>query len=512
MKSRVVAIGLLLFSIPGWAMQHFVELGWVNSSSPIYQQMLNPALTEQVYRRHDDQRLWRDVASANHFEDQLQVMRRAGFSPLFNRQLALMQTYRQQGAWYEYDVLATDTLLQYLSYAEQAATIGLSWFFDGQLAKPLAAPSEAAQLALDNALSTQTVVNLIDQNTPPDPAYQQLLHAYQSLLALEPHTIPLYQQDGLKRPGDRLTERQVLLQRLSLVNLATTDQYDDIDVYDASLVERVKQFQNMHGLTPDGIIGPQTMKWLNKSVTERIAILALNAERLRLWPTQQDSLIVVNVPGFAMQYWDSGHQVFTAKVVVGRVTRPTPVMNTKLDSLIIHPIWNVPRTIMVEDILPLVKRDRAYLARHQIEIIRGWDDPEVMDPHLIDWANVNPETFPYRLRQLAGGKNALGAYKFNPPNSQAIYLHDTPNKHLFNNASRAFSSGCIRVENAQQFAQVLLAQQGIMLNPLPSETQSIALKKRIPVHIIYQTAWYKDGSLHYRDDIYRYDVFASGNG
>ncbi|MGL4192975.1 MAG: L,D-transpeptidase family protein [Vibrio sp.] len=512
MKSRIVAIGLLLFSIPCWAMQHFVELGWVDSTSPIYQQMMNPQITEQVYRRHDDQRLWRDMASANRFEDQLEVMRRAGFSPLFSRQLALMQTYRRQREWYEYDLLATDTLLQYLSYAEQAGTIGLRWFFDGQLANPLAAPSEAALVALHNALSTQTVADLIDQNTPQDPAYQQLLQAYQSLLALESHAIPLYQQDGLKRPGDRLTERQVLLQRLSLASLASTDQYDEIDVYDGNLVALVKQFQNMHGLTPDGIIGPQTIKWLNKSVTERLAILALNAERLRLWPTQQDSLIVVNVPGFAMQYWDSGHQVFTAKVVVGRVTRPTPVMNTKLDSLIINPMWNVPRKIMVEDILPLVKRDHEYLAKHRIEIIRGWDDPEVMDPRLIDWVNVNPETFPYRLRQLAGGQNALGAYKFNTPNSQAIYLHDTPNKHLFNNASRAFSSGCIRVENAQQFAQTLLAQQGITLSSMPNGTQSIALKKRIPVHIIYQTAWYEGGSLHYRDDIYGFDTFAIGNG
>ncbi|MGL5467844.1 MAG: hypothetical protein ACRDCT_06550, partial [Shewanella sp.] len=79
MKSRIVAIGLLLFSIPCWAMQHFVELGWVDSTSPIYQQMMNPQITEQVYRRHDDQRLWRDMASANRFEDQLEVMRRAGF-------------------------------------------------------------------------------------------------------------------------------------------------------------------------------------------------------------------------------------------------------------------------------------------------------------------------------------------------------------------------------------------------------------------------------------------------
>ncbi|QIL84548.1 L,D-transpeptidase family protein [Vibrio sp. HDW18] len=505
MKSRVVAIGLLFFSMPCWAVQYFVELGWVDSASPIYQQMIDPTLTEQVYRDHADQRLWFDLTSANHFEDRLAVIHRAGFSPLFDRQLALMQAYRQQQRWYEYDVLATDTLLQYLSYAEQAAKVGLSWFFDGQLTKPLVAPSEAALLALYNALSTQTLSDLIDQTVPQNPAYQQLLHAYQSLLALESQPMALYEQDNLTRPGDLLMERDVLLLRLSLVNLEPISLHDGTDFYDANLVALVKQFQNMHGLTPDGIIGPQTIKWLNTSVTERLAILALNAERIRLWSTQQESLILVNIPAFAMQYWDEGEQVFAAKVVVGRVTRPTPVMNTKLDSLIINPIWNVPHKIMMEDILPLVKRDHEYLAKHRIEIIRGWDDPEVMDPRLIDWANVNPETFPYRLRQLAGSNNSLGAYKFNTPNSQAIYLHDTPNKNLFNRASRAFSSGCIRVENAQKFAQSLLTQQGIALTSLPSGTRTIALKKRIPVQIIYQTAWYEDGTLHYRDDIYGYD-------
>lgn len=232
----------------------------------------------------------------------------------------------------------------------------------------------------------------------------------------------------------------------------------------------------MHGLQTDGVIGPQTMKWLNTSVTERLALLALNAERIRLWPTQQDSMIVVNVPGFDMKYWDAGREVFESKVVVGKTTRPTPVMNTKLDSLIINPTWNVPHKIMVEDILPMVKRDSEYLANHHMEIIRGWSDPEVIDPALIDWEAVEPETFPYRLRQQAGVQNALGTYKFNTPNSRAIYLHDTPSKHLFNNASRAFSSGCIRVENAEKFAQTLLANQGITLDDFPVSTQAIALK------------------------------------
>ncbi|KQA24650.1 L,D-transpeptidase family protein [Vibrio metoecus] len=513
MKSKVVfAIALLFFVIPCSAAQRFVELGWVDSASLVYEQMADPALVEQIYQNNNDQLLWSDLGTANHFEFQLEVIHRAGVSPFFKKQLQQLKAYRQQDKWHEYDLLATDTLLQYLSYAELAPQIGISWFFEGQLNKPLAAPSEEAQLALHMAIGSQTLDQLIDEYSPKDPAYQQLLHTYQFLLATESHDIPLYEQTGLKREGDSLTHRDALLRRLSLVNLDITDVREDVAFYDQSLVKAIKHFQSMHGLKTDGVIGPETIKWLNKSVTERVTLLALNAERLRLWPTPQDTVIVVNVPGFDMKYWDAGREVFEAKVVVGRVTRPTPVMNTKLDSLIINPTWNVPRKIMVEDILPMVKRDHQYLAEHQIEIIRGWSDPEVVDPQEIDWATVDPETFPYRLRQQAGVQNALGMYKFNTPNSRAIYLHDTPSKHLFNNAARAFSSGCIRVENAQKFAQALLDQQGIVLNDVPDTTKTIALKKRIPVQIIYQTVWYEGGVLNYRDDIYRYDSLALGNG
>lgn len=119
MKSRVVAaIALLFFVIPCSAAQRFVELGWIDSTSPVNEQITNPALVEQIYHSNNDQLLWSDLATANHFEAQLEVIHRASFSPLFSRQLFALKSYRQQDKWHEYDVLATDTLLQYLSYAE----------------------------------------------------------------------------------------------------------------------------------------------------------------------------------------------------------------------------------------------------------------------------------------------------------------------------------------------------------------------------------------------------------
>jgi murein L,D-transpeptidase YcbB/YkuD len=186
-------------------------------------------------------------------------------------------------------------------------------------------------------------------------------------------------------------------------------------------------------------------------------------------------------------------------------------MTVNMDSVILNPTWNVPWKIMVKDIIPKVKRNPMYLLHNNIQIIRSWTSREIIDPTTINWAAVNPRTFPYRMRQASGSHNALGLYKFNMPNPQAIYLHDTPSKNLFEQDRRAFSSGCVRVENADQLAELLFKTQGLeerfakKRQSASRSNTSVPLGERIPVHIIYQTAWLEDGTLYYRDDIYSYD-------
>ena len=283
----------------------------------------------------------------------------------------------------------------------------------------------------------------------------------------------------------------------------------DVDWYDETLEAPIKEFQRLHGLKDDGVIGSNTMRWLNTSPHKRLAILALNAERSRLWPINFDNLIIVNVPGFEMKYWSSGKEVFESKVVVGRRGRPTPLMTIELESLILNPTWNVPWRIMVRDIIPRVKKDPEYLVKENITIVPRWGSKELIDPNEIDWQNLRPSSFPYKMTQLSGDNNALGLYKFNTPNRRAIFLHDTPSKELFEEVSRAFSSGCVRVENAEQFASILLKRQGADMSLVDENevaaNQSIPLTRKVPVHIIYQTAWSEGGKIQYRDDIYRFD-------
>lgn len=513
---RTCFLLLIFLSFPSSASPYFAQLGWLDSRSSVSGLLQYPQQLERLYHQNNDQLIWTDMVTTQYFEQQLERIDRANISPLFTRQYHTLLEYREAGAWFEYELLATDTLLLYLSYAERASEEGLNWFFGAHLNQPLPAPDEPAMLALHMAVGNADLISLINAYSPSDPAYQQMVTTYASLNQADNLNIPAYVQVRLKKPGDKLEDRDALIQRLALVNVDVTGVSDTVTWYDNSLVEPVKQFQTMHGLKPDGVIGPNTLKWLNMTVPERLALLALNAERMRLWSHLDDTVIVVNVPGFNLKYWYSGKTVFQSKVVVGRVSRPTPVMTTRLDSLILNPTWNVPHKIMVEDILPLTKRDQTYLSRHQIDILPNWRSEQALDPATIDWKSVNPRTFPYRMRQQSGRQNALGLYKFNTPNARAIYLHDTPSKHLFDNPTRAFSSGCIRVEHADQLANTLLETQGIRNIDLPASNafsnRSIPLKKRIPVHIIYQTVWYEGGKMQYRDDIYRLDQFTNHRG
>lgn len=515
-KSILFALLLIFSSFSLYSAEKVQPFAVSQENASLQSFIQYPHLVERIYQENENRRIWQDEQIVRQFEHQLEVIRRAGFSPLFSRQLAQMKAYRNQQAFNEYDLLATDTLLLYLSYAEQAPKVGMAWFFERKLNSAIAPPSQEALFALHVAVEVNSIGDLLNGYAPNNAAYDQLLHAYDFLLSTENAALSLYSQKGLKKPGDKLSQRSVLIARLSLVNIDVSTVRDDVTWYDNSLVKPVKEFQAMHGLKADGMIGPETLKWLNLSLQARLSMLALNAERTRLWPESKETQIVVNVPSFDMRYWYLGKEVFQSKVVVGRVSRKTPLMSTKLDSLILNPTWNVPYKIMVEDILPMVKKDQNYLRQHNIDIVSSWRSNDQIDPSNINWSAVNPASFPYRMRQQAGQDNALGLYKFNTPNRRAIYLHDTPSKYLFNNTSRAFSSGCIRVQNADKFASMILETQGIDGDKLTGKegpvNGTIPLKQRIPVHIIYQTVWYEGGELHYRDDIYRYDAFSTSNG
>lgn len=468
---------------------------------------LYPQLVEYVYSRLNRATLWADVELNAQVNLQLDVVRLAGFSPVFEQRVELMQAAYQKQDVALYDKLTTDTFLLYMSYVAAAEDKGKEWYFISDLNEVMPRPSATEVDLLVSAFEAGKQAEYVKSLASPMLKQPGFENAYIDLVVKSQLDMPLYEQVGFLRKGDVLLPQQyaLLVERLQAADVEVLVREDYL--FDESLDFSVREFQRLYGLNDDGIIGPNTIEWLNKSATDKLRILALNSERSRLWPEQRQNIILVNVPSFQLKYWDEGETRFETRVIVGKTSRQTPIFETKMDSLILNPTWNVPWKIMVKDIIPKVKRDPTYLFSQRFEILEGWTNQNRIDPTMINWSEVNAKRFPYRMRQKAGELNALGQYKFNTPNAQAIFLHDTPSKHLFDESLRAFSSGCVRVEHADQFAEVLLEVQGKSLEDVASSrpNKAIAFKERIPVHIIYQTAWLADGKAHFRGDVYRYD-------
>ncbi|CRY56706.1 L%2CD-transpeptidase YcbB [Yersinia intermedia] len=284
------------------------------------------------------------------------------------------------------------------------------------------------------------------------------------------------------------------------------------NVYTPELVEAVKRFQLWHGLSDDGVIGVRTREWLNVSPQTRATLLALNIQRLRILPGQVDNGIMVNIPNYSLNYYKNGAEVLSSRVIVGRPSRKTPLMSSALNNVVVNPPWNVPTSLVRQDIVPKARYDAGYFQRHGYTVLSGWsNEAQVVDPSMIDWSMISPNNFPYRLRQAPGASNSLGRFKFNMPSSDAIYLHDTPNHGLFQKDIRALSSGCVRVNKASDLANMLLQDVGwndarVSSTLKQGDTTYVNIRQRVPVQLYYLTAWVADdGKPQFRTDIYNYD-------
>lgn len=285
-------------------------------------------------------------------------------------------------------------------------------------------------------------------------------------------------------------------------------------VFDESLSDAVARFQVRHGIDADGIVGRMTYAALNVPVLGRITQIDANLKRLQLLPDDGfRRAIIVNVARFELNVVENGKPVLAAPVIVGRLSRQTPVLSSAITKIVVNPYWTVPRRIAARDILPKVQKNPSYLTEQSIRIYRN-DGPSRVEvaPDSISWHLLKPKNFGYTLVQDPGPLNALGRVKFYFPNNQDIYLHDTPARDLFRKDSRAFSSGCVRVAKALDLAKYLLSHnRESSLSTLDAalqngKTTEIALAEPIPVHIVYLTAWVDDhGQAHFRDDIYTLD-------
>lgn len=282
--------------------------------------------------------------------------------------------------------------------------------------------------------------------------------------------------------------------------------------YDDALEEGVRRFQARQGLVVDGIVGPETLRALNVPVADRIRQIGLNLERWRWLPRDLGRrYIAVNVADAILEVVVNGRTALVSRVVVGDLKHPTPAVQARLDGIIFNPPWNVPASIVVEEVLPRLLQNPHYLADNEIVIV----DRRESDPFglAIDWSTVPSDPFPFRLQQRPGGRNPLGRIKFDTPNPFDVYLHDTPGQSLFARPVRTASHGCIRVERARDLAAHILASQAPpwtveMIDGAiaTGNMQRVPVARPLPLYVVYWTALVgANGAVHFRDDVYGRD-------
>jgi murein L,D-transpeptidase YcbB/YkuD len=283
-------------------------------------------------------------------------------------------------------------------------------------------------------------------------------------------------------------------------------------VYDARLQAAVRRFQAAAGLEADGRVGMATTAALNRPPEAEVNQLrvAMDMRRGTAAPPRERR-VEVNIPDFRLAVIEEGRVLLDFAVVVGRPARPTPVMTTRLTSVQFNPPWGVPQRLAKEDMLPRLRRDPQAMAQRGFRIFRrvGGEVVEV-DPMQVNWHAVNPERFPYFIRQDAGEANALGRLKFNMPNSEDIFLHDTPERHLFRRPDRAHSSGCIRLERPMDFLMLLFegsdwTRERVERTLDSRQTVVAALRRPLPIRLHYDTVMVERGEVRVRADIYNLD-------
>lgn len=313
------------------------------------------------------------------------------------------------------------------------------------------------------------------------------------------------------RPGQHSARIPALRARLQADGEAGLDVTADARRYDETLRAAVERFQARHGLAADGIVGAQTLRALNTGPAERVAQIRANLERLRWVATDLGGdRLHVDIVGYHADLVLDGQMLWAAPVIVGRPSRKTPSLRDSVVNLVLNPKWVVPPTILREDVIPGMARNPAYLASHRLRLVDR--SGQTVDPAAIDWSEARRSGLGYMVVQQSGARGSLGRIKFALSNPYAIYLHDTNARSLFGRAERALSSGCVRVQNPEDLAVLLLddaqnwSAETLQAALDSGRTRTVPVGRDVRVLLHYSTAALDEtGRLLLRNDIYEHD-------
>ena len=302
----------------------------------------------------------------------------------------------------------------------------------------------------------------------------------------------------------------VLRQRLAISGDLPNAAVTNSPAFDSYVDAAVKRFQARHGIQPDGVIGKSTFAALNVPANVRLSQLATNLTRLKMLTSKKlpDRFVMVNIPAASVEAVENGVVVQRHTAVVGKVTRPSPIVNSRITEINFHPYWTVPASIIKRDLIPIMQKDPTYLTTWKIRVFDKKGNE--ISPDTIDW-NTDEATN-YRFKQDPGDQNSLGVVKINFPSPDGVYMHDTPHKGTFLEDYRFDSSGCVRIQGIRDLIVWLLDQTpGQTPDVIENEFRDgqrtdVRLAKPVALHWTYITAWSTtDGIVQFRDDIYNLD-------
>ncbi len=522
---KYICIALLVTTMPVLAsdirsqMQYMVDALAIQEQPENMQQRVHAsAVVARFYQSRDFKPLWDNARRVSRFVDELGAAQYEGLNPQDYHYPRLKEmTQRSQSELSpaeaaEQELLLTDALLIYAYHLHRgkvdAKALNKTWNYSQTEILEDEAIQEITELASNGKLIDELIAL-----KPTNLLYARLKEGLKYFMELE-QSVSFERIDASEvlKPGQLSPALPAVRGRLETLGFNASIETDNLEYYDDALAVAVKQFQTLHNLEPDGVIGNNSWAALNMSWSERIDRLRVNLERTR-WVSDNgtDKFVLVNIAGYSVYLIEDNDLRWQSDVMIGKVKHQTPVFTSKIRYMEFNPTWTVPRSILKRSLIGKFKADPAYVANNDYVLYdRNGDE---VDVNSIDWDAVSRNNFPYTVVQQPGKRNALGQVKFIFPNQHAIYLHDTPAKALFSKTSRAFSSGCVRVENPFDLAYHLLdndrqwSHDKIEAVVASKKRTRVNLKEPVDVMLMYWTAEpYADGLIKFNPDVYSRDA------
>jgi murein L,D-transpeptidase YcbB/YkuD len=520
----LVALFSLAANLQALEASHYVQerIEWLMFQTELTidgQPILSRTLLPELYAANEYQLFWQDRARFDQLVDLAAFAHGQGLDPedyaleMLSDRMGRAGLPKAPVARAELDLLATEILVR-IAYQLRFGKINpYNLFQDWNFNRSLLPGADPVEVILEIIRADQ-LREAVTRALSRGPLYEMLVGALADQRAIAAAGgWPEVPAGPTLRPDDDNDRVRSLRQRLivsgDLQGEASTT------VFDAGLERAVKDFQARHGLDPDGLVGPGTLAALNVPVESRIEQIRASLERGR-WVFEDlmmadEQMVVVNIAAAEVSLFHGREVHWQARAQIGRPYRQTPVFRDDIEYLVFNPTWTVPPTILKNDVLPRLLADPAgYLAEKDMELLNRDGQPQALDT--IDFSGLGPNNFPYIVRQRPGPTNSLGLIKFIFPNPHFVFLHDTPSRDLFLRPGRAFSSGCVRVEQPFELAELLLGNPGTWNQQSFQEVldsrkiRTVHLPDPVPVFLMYLTADVgPDGAIRFFDDIYGRD-------